>query len=137
LRTVAPFGINYLVNARTLPDLNAATELAAEVGAAEFLLLPEQPTGSGEGIDDHTVRALRLWVDLYQGKVPLTISQSGADGLPTCNPLAGETGLRSYAFITAIGTVKRSSFDRDGARIGEAGLMRALDVLRTCYPKEQ
>jgi MoaA/NifB/PqqE/SkfB family radical SAM enzyme len=132
LRTLAPFGINYVVNTRTLPDLNAATDLAADAGAAEFLLLPEQSTAAGGGIDDQTVMALRRWVSLYAGAVPLSVSEAGADGLPTCNPLARETGLRAYAFISAAGTLKRSSFDFDGTAIGEHGLMQALDVLRTC-----
>ena len=131
LRSLAPFGINYVVNVRTLPHLNAAIELAAEVGAAEFLLLPEQPTGVGGGIDDQTVRTLRQWVNRYRGMVRLSVSEAGADGLPTCNPLARETGLRAYAFISASGTLKRSSFDVDGTNVGEHGLMRALYVLRT------
>ena len=137
LRFLAPFGINYVVNARTLPDLGAAIELAAEVGAAEFLLLPEQPTRDGGGIDRQTVRALGRWVSVYRGTVPLSVSEAGADGLPTCNPLARETGLRAYAFIGASGTLKRSSFDVDGTPVGEHGLMRALDVLRTFYGEAQ
>jgi MoaA/NifB/PqqE/SkfB family radical SAM enzyme len=131
LHSLAPFGINYLVNAQTLPDLNSAIELAAEVAAAEFLLLPEQPTGAGGGIDDQTVRALRQWVNLYRGTVRLSVSEAGADGLPTCNPVARETGLRAYAFISASGKLKRSSFDADGTNVGEHGLMRALEVLRS------
>src|SRR5262249_53065107 len=87
------------VNARTLSDLDIATTLAAEVGAAEFLLLPEQPAWGRGGIDGHTIRALRRWVSLYQGVVPLTVSEAGAEGLPICDPLLGETGLRAYAHI--------------------------------------
>jgi MoaA/NifB/PqqE/SkfB family radical SAM enzyme len=131
LRSLAPFGINYVVNECTLPDLNAATELAAEVGAAEFLLLPEQPTRDRSGIDDQTAGALRRWVNLYRGPVPLTVSEAGADGLPICNPLARETGLRAYAFISAEGVLKTSSFGSNGTSIGEQGVMRALDFLRT------
>jgi hypothetical protein len=134
---VAPFGINYVVNARTLPDLNAATELAAQVGAAEFLLLPEQPTQGGDGIDEQTTRALRQWVSLYRGTVPLSVSEAGADGLHACNPPERETGLRAYAFISATSTLKRSSFDADGAPIGEHGLMRALDTLRSRLREDQ
>jgi MoaA/NifB/PqqE/SkfB family radical SAM enzyme len=136
LRTLAPFGINYMVNARTLPDLNAATELAAEVGAAEFLLLPEQPNAASSGIDDQTVKALHQWVTLYRGTVPLSISETGAGGLPTCDPFPRETGLRAYAFISAEGTLKRSSFDIDGTPITEDGLMRAVQVLRTRHREE-
>lgn len=135
VRTLAPFGINFVVNARTLPDLDAATRLAAEVGAAEFLLLPEQPARGSGGIDDRTVRALRRWVSRYRGTVPLTVSEARADGLPTCNPLVRETGLRAYAYIDAAGVLRQSSFDSDGVAIGTDGVMRALNALRT--PQEE
>ena len=55
--------INFVVNRRTFLDPDAATSLAAEVGATqEFLLLPEQPTQRSEGIDRHTADALGGWV---------------------------------------------------------------------------
>lgn len=136
VRALAPFGINFVVNARTLPDLDAATELAAEVGAAEFLLLPEQPVGGKGGIDEHTARALQQWVDLYRGTVPLAVSEAGAEGLPTCNPLEAETGLRAYAHIDASGVLKRSSYETDGIAIDDNGVMRALAILRSCREEE-
>jgi len=129
IRSVVPFGINYVVNSHTLPDLDVATTLAAELGAIEFLLLPEQPVQGNDGIDDRTAGALQQWVTRYKGGVPITISQAGADGLPVCNPLAGESGVRAYAHIDASGNLKRSSFDHDGVPIGAGGLMRALSLL--------
>ncbi len=42
VREIAPFGINYVVNALTFAELDAAADIAAEWGASEFLLLPEQ-----------------------------------------------------------------------------------------------
>ena len=128
---LAPFGINYVVNSRTLPDLDFATALAAQVGAAEFLLLPEQPARGNSGIDDRTVQELRHWVIQYKGTVRLTVSEAGADGLPFCNPLSGEAGLRAYAHIDASGILKQTSYDRDGIIIGAGGVMRALKTLRT------
>ena len=130
LRLLAPFGINFVVNAHTLPHLDAAAQLAAVVGAAEFLLLPEQPVRGRGGIDGASVHALRDWVIRYRGVVPLTVSEAGSDGLPTCNPLAGEIGLRSYAHIDASGVLKRSSFDSEGVAIGNDGPMHALHALR-------
>jgi len=127
--TLAPFGINFVVNARTLPDLDAATELAADVGAAEFLLLPEQPVRGKGGIDDLTRQALQRWVSFYRGRVPLVVSEAGAEGLPTCDPLASETGLRAYAHIDASGVLKRSSYGSSGVIIGDKGAMGALSVL--------
>jgi len=130
LRHLAPFGINFVVNAQTFPDLDAAIELAADVGASEFLLLPEQPTRTGPGIDSPTTTALRDWVHFYRGCVPLTISEAGSDGLPICNPLSGEDGLRSYAHIDAAGVLKRSSYALDGVPLKGCGVIAALQLLR-------
>jgi MoaA/NifB/PqqE/SkfB family radical SAM enzyme len=130
VRTLAPFGLNFVVNDCTLDDLDAATAFAAEVGAAEFLLLPERPSHGRCGIDTLTRQTLRHWVGLYRGSVSLTVSETGAEGLPTCNPLILESGLRAHAHIDAAGVVKRSSFDRDGVAIGPDGVIEALEVLR-------
>lgn len=137
VRGLAPFGINFVVNALTFPDLDAATKLASEVGAVEFLLLPEQPVRGKGGISHSTLQKLRRWVDLYRGSIPLSISEAGADGLPTCNPLVQEYGLRAYAHIDASGVLKASSYDSDGAVIGSYGVMQTLDELRTCKGDRQ
>ena len=71
VRRLAPFGLNYVVNAFTLPDLDAAVAFAADAGAAEFLLLPEQPVRGRGGINGHTAQGLREWVNSYRGSVPL------------------------------------------------------------------
>lgn len=129
VRELAPFGINYLVNSRTISDLDAATALAAEAGAVEFLLLPEQRVNGWGGIDYQTSQALQNWVNSYRGTIPLRVSEAGADGLPTCKPLQQETGLRAYAHIDASGVLKRSSFDNSGQFIGDGGVIQALKSL--------
>jgi MoaA/NifB/PqqE/SkfB family radical SAM enzyme len=131
LRVIAPFGINYVVNARTLPDLDAAIAVAAQVKAAEFLLLPEQPIRGTGGIDHHTTQAFRRWVSEYRGTVPLAVSEAGAEGLPICNPFVKEAGLRAYAHIDAAGILKRSSYDSEGIAIGTGSLLQALQRLDT------
>jgi hypothetical protein len=130
VRALSPFGINYVVNSRTLADLDAATSFAAGMGATEFLLLPEQaPCGIG-GVDGRTMQALQRWVRAYQGTVRLAVSEAGAEGLPTCNPTPRETGLRAYAHIDAAGMLKESSYNRWGVPIGSDGVMAALALLR-------
>lgn len=131
IRALAPFGINFVVNARTFQDLDAATELAAEAGAVEFLLLPEQRTQQGGGIDDATEQAFRHWVSQYSGPIHLCVSEGGADGLPTCGPLEKEYGLRGHVHVNAAGVLQRSSFESDGIVIGDTGIMPALGLLRT------
>jgi len=131
IREIAPFGINYLVNHMTFPEIDDAIALATEIGATEFLLLPEQPTKRSNGIDNYTRQALSRWVELYDGPVPLTVSEAGSEGLPIVNPLPKETGLRAYAHIDASGILKRSSYDTYGVPIGAGGVMEALELLQS------
>lgn len=131
LSSIAPFGINFVVNSKTARDLDAGVQLAAELGAAEFLLLPEEPVRGTGGIDNETTIALREWVTGYHGSVPLSVSEGGAEGLPTCNPLNAETGLTAFAHIDASGVLKRTSYDSTGVLIGERGVLSALDNLQT------
>jgi len=92
IRTIGPFGINYVINADTFADIERAVALAQEFGAAEFLLLPEQPVNGRTGIDEMTARRLRAWVTRYSGSVRLAISELGADGMPVCDPFEKEGG---------------------------------------------
>ncbi|MFL6113582.1 MAG: radical SAM protein [Catenulispora sp.] len=130
VRAIAPFGINYVVNEETLPDLDAALDIAHDEGAAEFLLLPEQPVAGKGGIREATARELAAWVDKYAGRVPLAVSTVGGDSLPTCSPTPSERPLDAYAHIDARSTLKRSSFDSEGERIGTYGVLHALRRLR-------
>lgn len=131
LERVARFGINFVVNSKTVGDLDAAVQLAADLGASEFLLLPEEPVGQGVGIDHETTMTLRKWVNKYHGSIPLAVSEGGAEGLPTCNPLNAEIGLTAFAHIDASGIIKRTSYDTSGVLIRENGVMAALNQLRT------
>ncbi|RMG27909.1 MAG: radical SAM protein [Methanobacteriota archaeon] len=131
IREIAPFGINYLINRLTFPEIDTAITLAAELGASEFLLLPEVPTNNATGIDKITMQALLRWVSSYDGPIPLTVSEVGRDGMPIADPLPKETGLRAYAHIDASGVLKRSSFDQKGIPIGPGGIMEALKLLRS------
>ena len=129
-RELAPFGINYVVNRRTLADLDRAIATAANLGASEFLLLPEEPVNSRGGIDDRTLAILRKWIEYYSGPIPLAISEVKASGINVTNPFANEPGLRGFAHIDARGVLKRTSYDDVGQPIGPAGVINALSLLK-------
>ena len=78
-------------------------------------------------------RALQDWVSNYRGKVRLAVSEAGASGLPTCDPLPDERGLRAYAHIDASGMLRASSYSPVGAKIGDAGVLSALKQLRNTF----
>lgn len=128
-RELAPFGINYVVNKRTIADLDPAISIAANLGASEFLLLPEEPVNSQGGIDDCTLAILRDWIECYSGPIPLTISEANASGVSVANPFANESGLRGFAHIDAKGVLKRTSYDTGGQPIGASGVISALSLL--------
>jgi|SRR4028118_450228 pyruvate-formate lyase-activating enzyme len=129
LSKTVSFGINFVVNSKTIDDLDKAIELAEEFGCSEFLLLPEEATLGTGGIDSDTRRILQGWVARYSGSIPLAVSEGGADGLPTCNPLSTETGLNAFVHIDASGILKRTSYSTSGIQILEDGVMPALQKL--------
>ncbi len=131
IREFAPFGINYVVNAQTIHDLDKAVAIAYDQGATEFLLLPEHPNFGKGGINDDTMSTLRAWVLAYHGSIRISISDVNVTGFPTCNPFNKESGLRSYAHIDADGVLKRSSFDQYGVAIEDGGVIEALQRLES------
>lgn len=129
IKSIAPFGINFVVNGQTLPDLDRAVAIAEDRGASELLLLPQRSVGTSPGIDKRTIHDLQKWVDRYDGSLRLSISESDAQGFPTCDPLSEERGLRAYAHIDATGILKPSSYHATGVPLGAGGLLEALDQL--------
>ncbi|HLH32522.1 MAG TPA: radical SAM protein [Terriglobia bacterium] len=131
IREVSPFGINFVVNACTLPHLTSGIGIGEEFGASEFLLLPEQPVAGTGGIDPTTLRALRQWIDRYRGGIPLAISENYSENTAS-GSIGREKGLRAYAHVAANGFLKRSSYDAEGVLIGSGGVMEALRRLEEC-----
>lgn len=133
IATLSPFGINVVVNERTVAELDAVSELAQKVGASELLLLPQQATTAVASMDRVVGRALQDWVSNYRGQVRLAVSEAGASGLPTCDPFPDERGLQAYAHIDASGMLRASSYSPAGAKIGDAGVLSALKRLKNSF----
>lgn len=129
VRAISRFGVNVVVDERTLPDLNEVARVAADAGASELLLLPLMPVRTVLAIDASSLQGLRRWVDSYQGPLKLCINESSSEGFPTCDPLLEERGLRAYAHIDATGVLKASSYADAGVPLGEDGVLHALDQL--------
>lgn len=129
VRSISRFGLNIVINERTLPDLDEAAIIAADAGACELLLLPQVPVRGVPAIPPDTLQGLRRWVDSYRGPLKLCINEASADGFPTCDPLAKERGLHAYAHIDAMGVLKPSSYAETGVQLGEGGVLHAFDQL--------
>jgi pyruvate-formate lyase-activating enzyme len=104
LRSVAPIGINAVVNADTIGELDDLAEFAADVGASELLLLPEQPTAATPGISDADAERLVCWVGSARPRVRLAISRSGLEAsLPAVEAIPGERALDAHLHVDATG----------------------------------
>jgi pyruvate-formate lyase-activating enzyme len=123
-------GINCVVNETTLLELDAVSALAADIGAAELLLLVEQPTRSTAGANADVATGMRDWILGHQGSVPLATGAQDAGGLPTAQPLPCEVGLRSYAHIDATGCLRATSYSPHGVPIGDRGVLAACKDLQ-------
>lgn len=129
VRAISRFGVNVLVNERTLLELDDVALVAADAGACELLLLPQVRVRGVEGISSTSLQGLRRWVDSYRGRLKLCINEASAEGFPTCDPLLEERGLHAYAHIDAMGVLRPSSHAEIGVPLDEDGVLQALDRL--------
>jgi MoaA/NifB/PqqE/SkfB family radical SAM enzyme len=130
LRTVAPIGINTVVNADTIGELDQLSEFAADVGADELLLLPEQPTAARPGISNADAEYLVDWVRTARTRVRLAISRSGLEDLvPTVEAIPGERRLDAHMHVDATGVLRPHAYASTGSPI-EGSMMDAVRVLR-------
>lgn len=130
LRSVAPFGINMVVNADTIGQLDDLAEFAADVGASELLLLPEQPTAATPGISDADAERLVRWVRTARTRVRLAISRSGLEAsVPTVEAIPGERPLDAHLHVDATGVLRPHAYASAGTPI-EGSILDAVQALR-------
>ncbi len=129
VRSISRFGVNVVINERTLPDLDEVARIAVDAGACELLLLPQMPIHNVQAISVGALQGLRRWVNAYKGPLKLCINEASSGGFPICNPLVEERGLRSYAHIDAMGVLKPSSYAEIGVQLGEGSVLQALEQL--------
>ncbi len=111
IASICPFGINVVVNAATVGDLDDLANFTAQVGASELLLLPEQSAPGTTGITGADEARMRSWIRDYRGSVRLSISQAGAESsLALADPFISSTPLESHAHVDAFGRMAANAF---------------------------
>jgi sulfatase maturation enzyme AslB (radical SAM superfamily) len=130
LRSVAPIGINTVVNADTIGELDHLAEFAADVGAIELLLLPEQPTAATPGISDADAERLVRWVRTARTQVRLAISRSGLEAsVPAVEVIPGERPLDAHMHVDATSVLRPHAYASVGTPI-EGSILDAAQALR-------
>ena len=130
LRSAAPIGINVVVNADTIGELDDLAEFAADVGASELLLLPEQPTAATPGISDADAERLARWIRTARTQVRLAISRSGLEAsVPTVDVIPGERPLDAHMHVDATGVLRPHAYASTGTPINDS-ILDAVQALR-------
>lgn len=128
--TVAPFGLNVVINDETVEELDAIVSFARDVGAAEVLLLPEQPARGRPGISTSTSERLTDWVLGANPGVRLAISRAGVtEAMPLADPFGHEGPLEAHAHVDAHGVLKPNAYATEGVLITNS-ILESLDELR-------
>lgn len=129
--TLASFGINVVVNVETVVCLDEIAALAADTGATEILLLPEQPTPGRPPASPATIDRFRCWVTTYAGPPRLAVSEQGAGNFPVAEPFGDQPSIERYAHVDASGWIRPSSYSTTGVKIGDGSLLDAYEQLQT------
>lgn len=134
IKTIAPFGINYVLNRDTLLDLEVAVSHWEQLGAAEFLILPEiDHSGNFSG---EILNELKRFLDGYGGKLPLRVNENCSDGMTIAQPFHDDDPLRSYVFVDALGRLKTTSYQLYGTDIIGKSLIDGLELIRSKSQQE-
>ncbi len=130
LRSVAPIGVNAVVNADTIGELDDLAKFAADVGASELLLLPEQPTAATPGISDADAERLVRWIRTARTRVRLAISRSGLEAsAPAVEVIPGERPLDAHMHVDASGVLRPHAYASVGTPV-EGSILDAVQALR-------
>ena len=128
--SIAPFGLNVVINDDTLPQLDEIASFANRAGAQEILLLPEQPTTGRPGISHSAVLRLTEWVSCARPGIRLTMSAAGANAsMPLAEPFPGESPLEAHAHIDALGLLRADAYSTEGVPVAKS-ILDSVDHLR-------
>lgn len=130
LRSIAPLGINTVVNASTIAELDRVARFAVDVGASELLLLPQQPTRAVPGISLADADTLVTWIRHSEYPLRLAISRSGleerAGGVDI---VPGERPMDAHLHVDATGVLRPDAYSAVGVAI-EDSILSAVRALR-------
>ncbi len=128
--SVAPFGINVVVNDDTIDELDQVAAFAQRVGASELLLLPEQPTLKTRGLGRIGRECLTKWIRARSLPLRLAMSRSGLEGaVPIADPFPGEATLDAHAHVSADGVLRPDAYSDLGIEI-ESSILEAHKQLK-------
>lgn len=130
LRSIAPLGVNTVVNADTVGELDAVARFALDMGASELLLLPQQPTAATQGISPADADRLVTWIRQSAHPLRLAISRSGLEeAAGGVDLVPGEQPMDAHLHVDATGVLRPDAYATAGVAI-EGSILNAVRALR-------
>ncbi len=121
-----PLGINTVVNTMTLPMLDELAGTVRDLGAVDWLLLPE--TSGGEfTLTEAEWQRLDRWIGDRCEQIPLRVTAQAVLHLSGPFPLVCE--WHDYAHVRADGTLCRCSYEGNGVALRGQPVLEALGEL--------
>ncbi|MDX3967703.1 MAG: radical SAM protein [Bradyrhizobium sp.] len=116
VRATARFGINYVVNADTIDDLQRAAEFAIDNGAEELLLLPETLPSGTLSLGPKLMERLSSWVRQNYKSCRLATSAHGGLYIEAPMLMVSDPAYETFDFmhVDALGVLKPSAFATRG-----------------------
>jgi hypothetical protein len=129
IRSVVPFGINFVLNEETFGQLDSAAEFAFKEGAKQFLILPEVDHNGGHRLQADVIQSAKMWITSRKDFCRLASSDSGAAlfGVPTLPVSRPMETHREFLHVDAFGYLRRSAFVNRGVLIAsEPSIIAAI-----------
>jgi MoaA/NifB/PqqE/SkfB family radical SAM enzyme len=121
-----PFGINTVINQTTLTHLDEIAALVKELGAVDWLILPEVVNGRFT-LSEFEWRALDDWITKRRQDMELRVTSEATTRLKGPFPL--EDRAEDYAHISADGHIRRCSYGTGGVVLKDRSIMDAIREL--------
>ena len=123
-----PFGINVVINEKTVLELDRIYQVASDFGARELLFLPQRANLTHDAATCKTMQTLGEWIARYKGHISLLTNQviNGVETICWQNQFPDQ----EYAFISARGILKRTSYSENGIDLSDFTLPEAFIALQ-------
>jgi MoaA/NifB/PqqE/SkfB family radical SAM enzyme len=123
-----PIGVNTVVNAQTLGRLDELAVMVRDLGAVDWLLLPEIENGTFT-LSDSEWRAPDNWIVAHADALNLRTTTNARPHLT--GPFLLDGAPQDYAHISASGYLRRCSYETGGISLrDQPSMLTALRELR-------
>lgn len=122
-----PLGVNTVLNRSTIAMLDQTLDNVRELGAVDWLLLPET-SGGRFTLSESDWADLDAWIEARRCHVELRLT-AGAERYLSCPVLFANQPVSSYLHIGADALLRRCSYESGGIPLNGVSILEAIHTL--------